>query len=266
MLSMKRKVRSSGRTSGSIEITLPPEMHTLEGIECRLMLCDGVRPEIVIRPDVSIAEVVFADLWERLRIAFTQIGDIGPSPSPTLRFPFCHRVIGMSDHRFPTAVTLAIYRVNQDQFNPDNSGLSHVITFLTVNAAYRLGLQNRYALVFGVIVGHLVSGMNASHGSDFEQDAILHLFDSYEGSAYNGLAQAPLSMLFDMERWEEAQAGFKHIYNQVWAWQIDPTSYELAAANHGTVSQSGTTQTRAYIHHPKPNKEKSAYECHRKCH
>ena len=59
MVSHTRKVRSAGRSSGSIEITLPPEVQELEGIECRLILRDGARPEIVIQPDVSVACLLY---------------------------------------------------------------------------------------------------------------------------------------------------------------------------------------------------------------
>jgi len=222
MLSMKRKVRSSGRTSGSIEITLPPEMQALEGIECRLMLCDGARPEIVIRPDVSMAEVVFEDLWDRLRIAFAQIGDIGAFTLSDFTVSFLPPRHWNERPPLSYRDALTIYRANQGQFEKDNSGLSHLITFLTVSAAYRLGLQNRYALVFGVMVGYLVSGMHASHGIDFEQDAILQLFNEHDNSML-----VPLSGRFDTERWEQAQAGFKRIYNQGCTWQADPSAYEL---------------------------------------
>jgi len=222
MLSMKRKVRSSGRTSGSIEITLPPEMQALEGIECRLMLCDGARPEIVIRPDVSLAEVVFEELWDRLRIAFAQIGDIGTFTLTDFTVSFLPPRHWNERPPLSYRDALAIYRVNQGQYEKDNSGLSHLITFLTVSAAYRLGLQSRYALVFGVIVGYLVSGMNASHGTDFEQDAILRLFNAHDSSVL-----VPWDGPYDTKRWEEAQAGFKRVYNQVWTWQADPTTYEL---------------------------------------
>ena len=222
MLSMKRKVRSSGRTSGSIEITLPPEMQALEGIECRLMLCDGARPEIVIRPDVSLAEVVFADLWARLRIAFQQIGDIGAFTLADFTVSFLPPRHWHERPPLSYRDALAIHRAQQGQFEFDNSGLSHVITFLSVSAAYRLGLKNRYALVFGVIVGYLVSGMTASHGTDFD-DEILHLFTSSDGARL-----VPLNALFDTEHWEQAQEGFMRIYNQVWAWQADPNTYDAA--------------------------------------
>jgi hypothetical protein len=223
MLSITRKVRSAGRTSGSIEITLPPEVQLLEGIECRLILRDGARPEIVIQPDISMAEDVFAELWGQLRVAFGQIGEIGPFSLSDFNVSFLpprhwheHPPLSYRD-------ALAIHRTNRSEFHVDSSGLSHVITFLTVGAAYRLGLQNRYALVFGVIVGYLVSGMSTDHATDFEQDMALRLFNGPSDAA-------PISVgsLFNTNQWEEAQAGFERIFKQVWAWQSDPGAYEVA--------------------------------------
>lgn len=232
MLSVKRKVRSSGRTSGSIEITLPPEMHALEGIECRLILCDGARPEIVIQPDVSLAEIIFADLWEQLRVAFNQIGDIGDFTLSDFNVSFLPPRHWHDRPPLSYRDALAIYRAHQGQFQMDNSGLSHVITFLTVGAAYRLGLKDRYALVFGVIVGYLVSGMSAGHGADFEQDLALQLFNGSADTAagqpgnYEDAAVIPLGALFTEQHWERAQEGFKRIFDQVQRWQNDPASYE----------------------------------------
>ena len=231
MLSVKRKVRSAGRTSGSIEITLPPEVQALEGVECRLILRDGARPEIVIQPDISIAEVVFTDLWERLRIAFSQIGDIGPFALSDFDVSFLPPRYWHEHPPLSYRDALAINRANRGEFHVDRSGLSHVITFLTVGGAYRLGLQNRYALVFGVIVGYLVSGMSADHATDFEQDTALHLFNGYSDAT-----PLPLGSLFNPStssgqrtgQWEEAQEGFKRIFDQVWVWQSDPAAYEAA--------------------------------------
>ncbi|MFZ4656857.1 MAG: hypothetical protein ACOYNY_07600 [Caldilineaceae bacterium] len=232
MFFVKRKVRSSGRTSGSIEITLPPEMHALEGIECRLILCDGARPEIVIQPDVSLAEIIFADLWEQLQVAFTQIGDIGDFALSDFNVSFLPPRHWHDRPPLSYRDGLAIYRAQQGQFQMDNSGLSHVITFLTVGAAYRLGLQDRYALVFGIIVGYLVSGMSAGHGADFEQDVALQLFNGDLPSAASHSGKAadtvviPLGALFTDQHWERAQQGFKRIFDQVQRWQNDSSAYE----------------------------------------
>jgi len=221
----KRKVRSAGRTTGSVEITLPPEMQALEGIECRLILRDGARPEVVLQPDVGIAEEVFGELWERLRTAFHKIGDIGDFSLPDFNVgllpprywhdkpPLCYRD------------ALTIYRARQEgreAFHED-SGLTHVIAFLSVAAGYRLGLEGRFALAFGVVVGYLVFGMSAGHGTDFERDAPLSLFDGGEQPGAE-----PSGSLFNNERWEDAHDGFKRVYDRFTEWQENPEEYEVA--------------------------------------
>lgn len=232
MLTVKRKVRSAGRSSGSIEITLPPAMHALEGIECRLTLRDGARPEIVIQPDVTIAQVVFEELWDRLRVAFQQIGDIGSFLLSDFNVSFLPSRHWHNRPPLSYRDALTIYRSNQEKFqaNSHQNGFSHVITFLTVGAGYRLGLEGRYALAFGVIVGYLISGMSVAHGMDFEQDLALRLFNGHHDHDEQSVEHARLSSLFSSGQWEaeEAQEGFKHIYDQVRGWQDEPASYEAA--------------------------------------
>lgn len=223
----KRKIRSAGRTSGSVEITLPAEMQALEGVECRLVLRDGARPEIVLQPDVSAAEAVFAELWERLRIAFAKIGDISDfslADFDVALFPARHW-----RDKLPLSYqdALAIHRSRREKVGPgrfrEGSGVTHVVTFLAVDAAYRLGLEGRFALAFGVVVGYLVSGMSAGHGTDFERDVALTLFEG-EGKG----AVAPIGSLFNKERWEEAQDGFKRVFDRFRQWQENPGEYEAA--------------------------------------
>jgi hypothetical protein len=196
-------------------------MQALEGIECRLTLCDGARPQIVIQPDISLAEIVFSDLWARLRIAFSQIGEIGPFTLSDFNVSFLPPRHWSERPPLSYRDALAIYRARQGHFLIDHSGLCHLITFLTVGAAYRVGLEGRYALVFCVIVGYLVSGMQANPGVDFEQDVALSLFNRFDDPTF-----AALGKLFNQEHWEEAQAGFRRIYDQVRAWQTQPELYE----------------------------------------
>ncbi len=248
-----RRIRSAGRTSGSVEVTLPAEMQALEGVECRLILRDGARPEIVLQPDVSLAEKVFAGLWERLRIAFAKIGEIGD-------FSLADFDVGLFPSRHwrdkpPLSYydALVIHRSRQaarpasegemeagkeevrgmrgrpwrekegrGRFPPE-AGLTHVITFLAVDAGYRLGLEGRFALAFGVVVGYLVSGMSAGHGADFERDVALTLFEGGKK-----VALSPIGSLFDTERWEDAQEGFKRIFARFRQWQGNPGEYDAA--------------------------------------
>jgi hypothetical protein len=221
MVSLTRKVRSAGRSSGSIEITLPPEVQELEGIECRLILRDGSRPEIVIQPDVSLASAVFAEQWQKLRVAFSAIGDIGPFRMVDFDVSFLPPRHWSERPPLSYRDALALHRARHAEAQVDPSGYSHVITFLSVGAAYRLGLRDRYALVFGVVAGYVAAGIGTGNETDFEHDIALQLLNEGAGSQ-----AAPLGTLFTTERWEDAQEGFARIFAQVYAWQQQPELYE----------------------------------------
>lgn len=223
MVTHTRKVRSAGRSTGSIEITLPPEVQELEGIECRLILRDGARPEIVIQPDVSLAYAVFAEQWQKLSIAFRAIGNIGSFDLADFEVSFLPPRHWSERPPLSYRDALALHRACHAEAELDASGYSHVITFLSVGAARRLGLRDRYALVFGVIAGYVVSGIDSGNGADFEQDVALQLLA--QGAAPGS---APLSALFNTDRWEDAQAGFARIFAQVYAWQQQPELYEAS--------------------------------------
>jgi len=162
-----------------------------------------------------------------LRLAFRQIGDIGD-------FSLADFDVGLLPPRYwhdkpPLSYqdALAIHRSRQEEAGPgrlsEGSGVTHVVTFLAVDAGYRLGLEGRFALAFGVVVGYLVSGMSAGHGADFERDVALALF---EGAGKTELAA--IGSLFKKERWEEAQEGFKRVYDRFREWQENPAAYEAA--------------------------------------
>jgi len=88
-----RRIRSAGRTSGSIEITLPVQLQVLEGAECRLMVRDGSRPEIVLQPDLSAAQSLFYELWQKLGLGLREvdeIGDFSPADFTLALFPPRH--------------------------------------------------------------------------------------------------------------------------------------------------------------------------------
>ena len=76
----KRNIRSAGRSSGSVEITLPVELAILEGIACRLSLRDGLVPEIVLQPDLLVVMPVFEKLWSLLRLGLEETGEIVVEP------------------------------------------------------------------------------------------------------------------------------------------------------------------------------------------
>jgi hypothetical protein len=61
-----RHIRTAGKGSGSIELTLPAELRDLVGLPCRIVLRDGSRPDIVLQPDLQRALIAFARLWQAM--------------------------------------------------------------------------------------------------------------------------------------------------------------------------------------------------------
>ena len=61
-----RQIRTAGKGSGSIEVTLPSDLRDLVGLSCRVMLRDGSRPDIVLQPDLQLALATFSSLWRTM--------------------------------------------------------------------------------------------------------------------------------------------------------------------------------------------------------
>lgn len=224
---VKRKVRSAGRTSGSVEITLPVEMQVLEGIECNIVLRDGIKPEIIVQPDLSVAQGLFIELWRMLRVGLEAAGDIadfslsdfnvGLFPPrhwydrPPLSYEDALSIQACFDRDLPTE------QVQQ------SAALQRLIAFLAVDASYRLGVRGRLAVAFGDAIGYLVTGINGGHRSEFEQAAALDAFGEGEP-----LTASQIESLSIDDEWQAAQDGLKRAYDLFVEWQERPGEYQAA--------------------------------------
>jgi|GEM_PF-3185658 hypothetical protein len=80
-----RQIRTAGKGSGSVELTLPGKLRRLVGLPCRILLHDGERPDIVLQPDMAQARDAFMALWRSLALAL--LGE--PAPEfPAAAFSF----------------------------------------------------------------------------------------------------------------------------------------------------------------------------------
>jgi len=213
-----RKIRSAGRTSGSVEITLPAELQLLEGTECRLMVRDGSRPEIVLQPDLSATQMLFRELWERLRMGLgeiDEIGDFAPSDFALSLFPPHHW-----QERPPLAYAdaLAVLRQRSGQQDQEPEALTRLLAFLAVAAGYRLALKGGLALAFGDAVAYLVTGIPTGLDTDFERGMAHQMF-------WGGNHAQPLGSPFAEQVWQRARPGFRRVYEQFRAWQEDAEAY-----------------------------------------
>jgi hypothetical protein len=222
----KRNIRSAGRTSGSIEITLPVQLQILEGVECRLTVRDGSRPEIVLQPDLSAAQTLFQALWQNLRLGLgeiDEIGDFSASDFALTLFPPGHW-----QERPPLAYTdaLALLRwqtacgwgdgLQVEQKDHEPEALTRLLAFLAIVAGYRLGLKGGLALAFGDAVAYLITGVPAGLGTDFERGMAHRIFWG------EGRARQPLGPPFDDQVWQQARTGLQRVYDQFRAWQKNP--------------------------------------------
>jgi hypothetical protein len=222
MYLVTRRIRSAGRTSGSIEITLPAQLQVLEGVKCRLMVRDGSRPEIVLQPDLSAAQSLFDALWQKLRLGLgeiDEIGDFSPADFTLALFPPRHW-----QERPPLAYAdaLAVLRQRSEQEDREPEALTRLLAFLSVAASYRLGLNGTLALAFGDAVAYLIAGTPAGLGTDFERGMAHRIFWG------DGRAQHSLGSPFDDQTWQQSQAGLRRVYDQFRAWQEDPEAHAAA--------------------------------------
>ena len=251
-----RKIRSAGRTSGSIEITLPALLQFLEGVECRLVVRDGPRPEIVLQTDLSAAQDLLQELWQKLRQGLGEIEDLGdysPSDFSLALFPPRHW-----QERPPLAYAdaLAVLQHRKGSGTPHRTGsgtpqraggngrtpeaLVRLLAFLAVAAAYRLGLEAALALAFGDAVAYLITGTPAGLGTDFERGMAHRAFwgnaplpQTLASAAWSdpdleGTQDRPLRSLLTDQVWERARPGLQRVYEQFRAWQQNPEAYALA--------------------------------------
>ena len=223
----RRRIRSAGRTTGSVEITLPVELQVLEGIECEVWVRDGVRPEVVLRPNVGVAQALFASLWQQLRLGLQRVGEMGDfdlSDFNVALLPPRHWY-DKPPLSYQDALTiLSRLKKNRGSASVNNSdAMLRLVTFLAVTAGYRLGLEGRFAMAFGDAVGYLVSGVGSRQGTDFEREVVLSAF----GSGEKVVAGEISSLSFD-GRWEEAGEGLERVFAQFREWQENPEEYEEA--------------------------------------
>jgi hypothetical protein len=223
----KRKVRSAGRTSGSVEITLPVEVQALVGIECEIILQDGVRPQIVLQPDLSVAQALFIELWEMLRRGLGAVGDIGD-------FALSDFNVALVPPRhwyerpplsYNDALTLQRYIEQKASSSRIQSSVAllRLITFLAINASYRLGIKGQLAIAFGDALGYLVTGASGGHGSEFERDAALAAY-----GAGQRLVAGQIEALSIEGDWTVAREGLQRVHELFAAWQADPAEYQAA--------------------------------------
>jgi hypothetical protein len=218
-----RRIRSAGRASGSVEVTLPPQLHGLQEIKCRLMLRDGTHPEIVLQPDLSTAHTLLLQLWQRLGIGLSSIGEIGdfdPSHFTLALFPPRHW-----QQRPPLAYSDALTVLRNTSDGEMAEALARLIGYMAIAAGQYFGLSEPLALAFGDAIAYVLTGVPTLAGPEFERGLAARLF--WEQRTPTSLT----STLLNDQAWQQAALGLGRIWEQFDAWQSAPESYAAARQN-----------------------------------
>ena len=155
MLLGTRQIRTSGKGSGSIELTLPAELRDLVGLPCRIMLRDGSRPDIVLQPDMKGAIAGFAQLWRGLAGALQ--GDRDAEPLRLGAFAF-----GLQPHTGRNEVPYLCWRDGLALALPpphDPVAVSRTLAAFGQVLAAELGISAELASGFGAACGYLTTGV-----------------------------------------------------------------------------------------------------------
>jgi hypothetical protein len=218
----RRNIRSAGRSSGSIEVTLPVELAVLEGIACRLSLRDGLAPEIVLQPDLQVVMPVFEKLWDLLRLGLEEIGEIGDFGEADYGFGlFRASKLGTTPSLVYTDA-LSIHRslgTTVDATPQVLEAFARIIESMAAVAGSRLGLSNERAALFGNEVAYLVSGEMIGARDAFARSLAAQSSSTPRDAGW--CRRAPLST----DNWRRAQNALMHAYDQFRSWDNDPAVF-----------------------------------------
>jgi hypothetical protein len=149
-----RQIRTAGKGSGSVELTLPGALRHLVGLPCRVILHDGERPDIVLQPDLTQAMAAFVTVWDHL--AETLCADcagLPPPPFPAADFSFAMypRLSATPCLSWGDGLSIAARAA-------DPAGAGRSIAACATQAADLIGITPALAAAWGAVCGFLACG------------------------------------------------------------------------------------------------------------
>lgn len=221
-----RNVRSAGRGSGSIEMTLPVELAVLEGVTCRVALRDSLVPEVVLQPDLRFLLPLFETTWDRLNLGLEPVGEIGGFSEGDYvlgLFPAAG-VSGRPGLAYADALLVA-----RDSWDGEEAAVgdatraieafARMIESMAIVAGTRLGLPTEIAAMFGNQIAYVVTGAPAGTVDMFARSLLSDMSPEVGWCRRHPLAK---------ESWLSAQARLAGVYDRFAAWDGDPAALARA--------------------------------------
>ena len=206
-----RSIRSAGQGSGSIEVTLPASLRPLNGLPCTLQLRDGLRPEIVLLPDLRPARDAFARLWSLLAATLDLAAGSLPLADLDARLQ-----PAAAEGRLAWTDGLALAAAPPHP--PDC--LARPLRAMARQLAAPLGIAPAYAAGFGAALAQAVAG-GAPPPEDLEACEIAASLLAAAGLAPAGAA-ARAEDAFDAGLWAAAAPALHRLVDLHLDWTADP--------------------------------------------
>jgi hypothetical protein len=213
-----RSIRSAGAGSGSIEVTLPAALRDLQGLTCQIALRDGLRPEIVLMPDLREARAAFGRLWSLLAgscgiaAGDMPLGELGlallPGQSPAPRLAW---VDGLALAAAPPHARAALARC---------------LRALALRLAARLDIAPGLAGAFAASVTQLVAGTVLD---PTDQAACDIAFAALAGDGIRDRAELAEDA-FGTAHWAALQPQFNRLVELYQDWTAEPARYAALTA------------------------------------
>ncbi len=231
-----RKVRSAGRTSGSVEVTLPVQLSVLQGVECRLVVRDGARPELVLEPQLDEARSFFRDMWEKLALGLAEVDEIGDfsaaafaltlfSPARAPDRPPLTYADGLAALR--ERVLLGVGGGPATELGTAREAVARVLGALGAAAGQRLGLTHALALAFGDGLAYVMTGVAVGWGTEFERGVAHQTFRDEMAAQARSNGERTSFSPYEDRAWRAAQPGLARVFEQHSRWQAKPVLYEM---------------------------------------
>jgi hypothetical protein len=154
-----RQIRTSGKGSGSIELTLPSELRDLQGLPCRIVWRDGGRPDIVLQPDLRRARTAFAAIWRAMAASLL------PDDHDTPELPMAAFTFGLQPRSSGGGLPFLCWRDGlalAAAAPHDPAAVARTMAAFGQVLASELGIAPDLAFGFGTACGYLLTGIHAS--------------------------------------------------------------------------------------------------------
>ncbi len=183
-----RQIRTAGKGSGSIELTLPPDLRDLVGLPCRIILRDGDQPDIVLQPDLKCAHQTFLQIWQTMAaVLLRDAADVSALPLTAFVFGLHPRTRGGEQPYLCWRDGLALGAAAPH----DPDAVSRTLAAFGQAMADRLNIDPALAFAFGAACGYLVAGVPPTQdGQEACEVAAVALHVMYQDTGLAGAATA----------------------------------------------------------------------------